>query len=54
MTNAGLAGLSNMNFPHIRSGAAVMGLEGALCKREAVVLMEAKNLLERDDTHDTP
>jgi hypothetical protein len=32
------------------AGAAVAGLEGVLRKREAAIMMEAKNLIERDAT----
>jgi hypothetical protein len=32
------------------AGAAVMGLEGALRKREAAVMMEAKSRIEKDAT----
>jgi hypothetical protein len=31
-------------------GAAIMGLEGALRKREATIMMEAKSSVERDAT----
>jgi len=31
-------------------GAAIMGLEGTLRKREATILMEAKTRVERDST----